>query len=110
MSPHDRSRILNRVADLIEERLEELAVLETRDNGKPIERSRADTATSARVFRYYAGAPSRLTGTVVPVDAQHHVYDARAGGSGGADPAVELPDHDGELQAGAGARRRLPWW
>ncbi|TDX81662.1 acyl-CoA reductase-like NAD-dependent aldehyde dehydrogenase [Rathayibacter sp. PhB151] len=74
MSPHDRSRILNRIADLIEERLEELAVLETRDNGKPIERSRADTATSARVFRYYAGAPSRLTGTVVPVDAQHHVY------------------------------------
>ncbi|SMH49017.1 aldehyde dehydrogenase (acceptor) [Rathayibacter oskolensis] len=75
MNPHDRSRILNRVADLIEDRLEELAVLETRDNGKPIERSRADTATSARVFRYYAGAPSRLTGTVVPVDGgQHHVY------------------------------------
>ncbi|WP_454854901.1 aldehyde dehydrogenase family protein [Promicromonospora soli] len=75
MSPHDRSRILHRVADLIEERLEELAILETRDNGKPIERSRADTATSARVFRYYAGAPSRLTGTVVPVDGgAHHVY------------------------------------
>ena len=63
------------MADLIEERLEELAVLETRDNGKPIERSRADTATAARVFRYYAGAPSRLTGTVVPIDGgQHHVY------------------------------------
>ncbi|KQP57120.1 aldehyde dehydrogenase [Agreia sp. Leaf283] len=75
MTPHDRSRILNRVADLIEERLEELAQLETRDNGKPIERSRADTATSARVFRYYAGAPSRLTGTVIPIDGgQHHVY------------------------------------
>jgi phenylacetaldehyde dehydrogenase len=74
MSPHDRSRILGRVADLIEENLEDLAVLETRDNGKPIERSRADTATSARVFRYYAGAPSRLTGTVVPVDGNHHVY------------------------------------
>jgi phenylacetaldehyde dehydrogenase len=75
LNPHDRSRILNRVADLIEERLEELAVLETRDNGKPIERSRADTATSARVFRYYAGAPSRLTGTVIPIDGgQHHVY------------------------------------
>ncbi|PUB24823.1 aldehyde dehydrogenase (acceptor) [Promicromonospora sp. AC04] len=75
MSPHDRSRVLHRVADLIEERLEDLAILETRDNGKPIERSRADTATSARVFRYYAGAPSRLTGAVVPVDGgAHHVY------------------------------------
>jgi phenylacetaldehyde dehydrogenase len=75
LSPHDRSRVLHRVSDLIEERLEELAILETRDNGKPIERSRADTATAARVFRYYAGAPSRLTGTVVPVDGgAHHVY------------------------------------
>jgi acyl-CoA reductase-like NAD-dependent aldehyde dehydrogenase len=75
MTPHDRSRVLHRVADLLEERLEELAVLETRDNGKPIERSRADTLTSARVFRYYAGAPSRLTGSVIPVDGgQHHVY------------------------------------
>ncbi len=50
-------------------------MLETRDNGKPIERSRADTATAARVFRYYAGAPSRLTGTVIPIDGgAHHVY------------------------------------
>jgi acyl-CoA reductase-like NAD-dependent aldehyde dehydrogenase len=49
--------------------------LETRDNGKPIERSLADTVTSARVFRYYAGAPSRLTGTVIPIDGgKHHVY------------------------------------
>lgn len=75
MSPHDRARIMGRIADLIEEHLEELAVLETRDNGKPIERSRADTATAARVFRYYAGAPSRLVGSVIPVDGgAHHVY------------------------------------
>ncbi|KRE22988.1 aldehyde dehydrogenase [Agromyces sp. Soil535] len=75
LTPHERARILHRVAELIEERLEELAVLETRDNGKPIERSRADTATAARTFRYFAGAPSRLTGSVVPVDGgDHHVY------------------------------------
>ena len=75
MAPLDRSRILNRVADLIEERLEELAILETRDNGKPIERSRADTMSAARTFRHFAGAPSRLGGTVVPIDGgAHHVY------------------------------------
>ncbi|MDQ1129308.1 aldehyde dehydrogenase [Microbacterium sp. SORGH_AS_0888] len=75
MAPLERARILNRVADLIEERLEELAILETRDNGKPIERSRADTATAARTFRHFAGAPSRLEGTVVPIDGgAHHVY------------------------------------
>ncbi|MGA1837409.1 aldehyde dehydrogenase family protein [Herbiconiux sp. 11R-BC] len=75
LPPLERTRILNRVAELIEEQLEELAVLETRDNGKPIERSRADTLTAARTFRHFAGAPSRLTGTVVPIDdGGHHVY------------------------------------
>ena len=75
MAPLERARILGRVADLIEERLEELAVLETRDNGKPIERSRADTLSAARTFRHYAGAPSRLGGQVVPIDGgAHHVY------------------------------------
>jgi len=41
LPPEERARVLIRIADLIEERLEDLAVLETRDNGKPIERSRA---------------------------------------------------------------------
>jgi len=75
LAPLERARILNRVADLIEENLEDLAILETRDNGKPIERSRADTASAARTFRHFAGAPSRLGGTVVPIDGGgHHVY------------------------------------
>jgi phenylacetaldehyde dehydrogenase len=75
LPPIERTRILTRLADLIEEHLEELAVLETRDNGKPIERSRADTAFAAKDFRHFAGAPGRLTGTVVPIDGgAHHVY------------------------------------
>jgi phenylacetaldehyde dehydrogenase len=75
LPPLERTRILTRVADLIEANLEELAVLETQDNGKPIERSRADTAFAAKDFRHFAGAPSRLTGTVVPIDGgAHHVY------------------------------------
>lgn len=76
LAPDQRSRVLTRIADLIEARAEELAVLETRDNGKPIERSRADTLMSARTFRHYAGAPTRLGGTTVPIDG-HHVYTAR---------------------------------
>ncbi|GAB2888250.1 aldehyde dehydrogenase family protein [Streptomyces mayteni] len=77
LDPLERARILNRVAELIEDDLEQLAILETRDNGKPIERSRADTAMAARTFRHFAGAPSRLVGTVIPVDGGgHHVYTA----------------------------------
>lgn len=78
LAPIERTRILTRIADLIEQNLEDLAVLETRDNGKPIERSRADTAFAARDFRHFAGAPGRLTGTVVPIDGgAHHVYTVR---------------------------------
>ncbi|MET7399678.1 aldehyde dehydrogenase family protein [Dactylosporangium sp. NPDC005572] len=75
LPPLERTRILSRIADLIEAELEDLAILETRDNGKPIERSRADVATAARTFRHFAGAPSRLLGTTVPIDSgAHHVY------------------------------------
>jgi acyl-CoA reductase-like NAD-dependent aldehyde dehydrogenase len=78
MTPDDRTRILHRVAELIEERAEELAVLETLDNGKPIERSRADTLMSARTFRYFSGAPARITGSVLPLDnGSHHVFTTR---------------------------------
>ncbi|MBS1678512.1 MAG: aldehyde dehydrogenase family protein [Actinobacteria bacterium] len=76
LAPEDRARVLIRVAELIEERLEELATLETRDNGKPIERSRADTAMSARTFRHFSGAPTRLGGSTIPV-AGNLVYTTR---------------------------------
>ncbi|WP_174900224.1 aldehyde dehydrogenase family protein [Acrocarpospora macrocephala] len=77
LPPLERTRVLHRVAELIEAAAEELAVLETRDNGKPIERSRADVAAGARTFRHFAGAPGRLTGAVIPIDgngAPHHAY------------------------------------
>lgn len=75
LAPLERTRILHRVADLIEADLEEISILETRDNGKPIERSRADVANAARTFRHFAGAPSRTGGTVIPIDGgAHHVY------------------------------------
>jgi phenylacetaldehyde dehydrogenase len=78
MSPDDRTRILHGIAELIEARVEELAVLETLDNGKPIERSRADTLMSARTFRYFAGAPARITGQTLPLDdGAHHVFTTR---------------------------------
>jgi phenylacetaldehyde dehydrogenase len=76
LAPEDRARVLIKIAELIEERLEDLAVLETRDNGKPIERSRADTAMSARAFRHFSGAPTRIDGKTLPVPG-HHVYTRR---------------------------------
>ena len=57
----ERARVLNRIADVIEEHTEELAVAETWDNGKPVrETLAADIPLAADHFRYFAGKPGPL--------------------------------------------------
>lgn len=59
----ERAAILNKVADIIEENAEKLALLETLDNGKPIRETRAiDIAYSVDHFRYFAGVLLADTG------------------------------------------------
>jgi acyl-CoA reductase-like NAD-dependent aldehyde dehydrogenase len=67
VDPSSRGAILRRIGDLVEERLEDLAQLETRNVGKPIADSRGEVGMVASVFRYYAGAPERLLGDTIPV-------------------------------------------
>jgi betaine-aldehyde dehydrogenase len=67
VEPRDRSLLLTRVSNLIEERLEELATLEARNAGKPIDDARGEIGIAAETFRYYAGAPERLLGQTIPV-------------------------------------------
>src|SRR5215813_10015322 len=56
MSAADRGRVLHKLADLIEKNREELAALETLDNGKPYRDSLAvDVPASVACYRYYAG-------------------------------------------------------
>jgi acyl-CoA reductase-like NAD-dependent aldehyde dehydrogenase len=68
VAPEDRARLLARLASGVEQRLEELAVLEARNAGKPIGDARGEMAMVAETFRYYAGAPERLLGDTIPVD------------------------------------------
>jgi len=67
LDPEQRSGVLHRLANAVEERQEELATLEARNAGKPIVDSRAEMAMVADTFRYYAGAPQRLLGDTIPV-------------------------------------------
>jgi betaine-aldehyde dehydrogenase len=67
LTPPDRSRLLHRLAALLEERGEELAVLEARNAGKPIGDARGEMGMVAETFRYYAAAPERLLGDTIPV-------------------------------------------
>ncbi len=58
--PHERARILYKVAEIIEARVEELAQLQTRDNGKPLTETRALVMSAAATARYVAAACETL--------------------------------------------------
>jgi len=63
MGPHDRAKILNKIADLIEDNADELALLESMDVGKPLQFSRTfDIGFIANLFRFYAGVASGQLG------------------------------------------------
>jgi len=68
MTPSQRGRLLWRVAELIEEHADELAMLETLDNGKPIKYSKASyVPLTADHFRYFAGWATKIEGETIPV-------------------------------------------
>jgi betaine-aldehyde dehydrogenase len=67
VAPADRSRLLRRLADALEAERENLAQLESRDTGKPINDARGEMGMVADTFHYYAGMPERLLGETIPV-------------------------------------------
>ncbi|CAN6448662.1 unnamed protein product [Victoria cruziana] len=74
MTAYERSVILYRFADLIEKHNDELAALETWDNGKPYEQaSQIEVPMLVRLMRYYAGWADKIHGLTVPADGNHHV-------------------------------------
>ena len=70
MTPSERGRLLWKLADLVDEHHEELAELETLDNGKPVFFSRiVDVPTVSDAFRYYAGWATKVEGSTIPISA-----------------------------------------
>jgi betaine-aldehyde dehydrogenase len=67
VAPGDRARLMRRLATLVEEHGEELALLETRNVGKPIADSRGEIGMVADVFHFYAGAVDKHYGETIPV-------------------------------------------
>jgi acyl-CoA reductase-like NAD-dependent aldehyde dehydrogenase len=78
MGPHQRARLMLKIADLVDKHTEELAALETLDNGKPLTFSRAfDVPATAETFRYYAGWVTKLYGETNPSDPAFFNYTLR---------------------------------
>ncbi len=75
MDARDRGRLMYKLADLVEENLEELARLETLDNGKPIRDSRgADLPLTIDCLRYYAGFADKIHGDTIPIRGNYFAY------------------------------------
>ncbi|XP_051203767.1 aldehyde dehydrogenase family 2 member B7, mitochondrial [Lolium perenne] len=74
MTAYERSRILLRFADLIDKHNDDIAALETWDNGKPYEQAaKIEVPMVSRLMRYYAGWVDKIHGLIVPADGPHHV-------------------------------------
>ncbi|WP_426151428.1 betaine-aldehyde dehydrogenase [Pseudomonas sp. DC3000-4b1] len=78
MTAMERSRILRRAVDLLRERNDELAMLETLDTGKAYSETRyVDIVTGADVLEYYAGLVPAIEGEQIPLRETSFVYTRR---------------------------------
>ena len=74
----ERGRLLFKLADLIEENIDELAALETLDNGKPLRDARnADLPLVIDTFRYFAGWADKIHGETIPIRGNYFCYTRR---------------------------------
>ena len=75
LSAADRGRLLNKLADLIEKNAEELARLESLDNGKPFSVAlAADLPLTVGCYRYYAGWADKVQGRTIPISGNYFCY------------------------------------
>jgi aldehyde dehydrogenase (NAD+) len=75
--PDERGRLVHRVATEIREHTEELARLESADQGKPLSQAESDIEGAASYFEYYAGAADKLEGKSIPVGPDQVDYTVR---------------------------------
>ncbi len=69
----ERGRLMLKLSALILEHAEELAQLESADNGKPIVQARADMQVTARYFEFYGGAADKVHGEIIPFQPGYNV-------------------------------------
>jgi len=75
MTPVERSRILLKAVEILRERNDELALLETQDTGKGVSETKyVDIVTGADVIEYYAGLATTIEGRQIPLRETSFVY------------------------------------
>jgi phenylacetaldehyde dehydrogenase len=72
LTASERGRVIWKLADLLEENLEEFAELESLDNGKPLKIARAaDVPLTVDLFRYFAGWATKIEGNTIPISVPY---------------------------------------
>jgi acyl-CoA reductase-like NAD-dependent aldehyde dehydrogenase len=66
-APAERGRIMIRIAQALRDQAEDLATLESRDNGKPLRQARTDVQVAARYFEFFAGIADKIMGHTIPL-------------------------------------------
>ncbi len=77
LNARERGRLMYQLADAIEAESEELAALETFDNGKPISDARGDISLVADCLHYYAGWADKIQGDTIPINGEYLCYTRR---------------------------------
>ncbi len=77
MTAVERGRILTRIGQLVETRIEELTVIEAMDVGKPLTQARNDAVALARYMEFYGGAADKVHGQTIPYLDGYTVYTLR---------------------------------
>jgi aldehyde dehydrogenase (NAD+) len=75
--PAERGRVMIRIAQTLRDRAEELATLESRDNGKPLKQARTDVQVAARYFEFFAGIADKIMGNTIPLGPGFLDYTVR---------------------------------
>ncbi len=74
MSGYERGRLMNKLADVMESRADDIARVETIDNGKVIRETTSHARFAVRSYRYFAGLADKIMGHVIPLD-QSTLFD-----------------------------------
>lgn len=77
LTASERGALLRRLADLVKDNVETLAIAESRDNGKTITETRGQVRNVSEWYHFYAGLADKLNGEVIPAERRNHLNYTR---------------------------------
>ena len=77
MPGHERAALIRRLADLFSAATEDLAIIESRDNGNPVRDHRNSLAAQVQWYQWFASLADKTQGTTIPIDDSVHAFTTR---------------------------------